>query len=250
MTRHDFRRRRRLLMRFLGGTGSGDFGHSGRKGSVGGSGLSSYSPKKLESMLADKFSTRKASDIADALINHPEIRSGLKIPAVLYHVTPKSNANSIAKNGLQPGHAAVSDRTQGRGVYLTDHPDSVRQEGVNTDNTDVYQVKTSGLNLRLDPEYFPGSTVESAKQYIQDVNSGTENFALYSRDPIPKSALTKTKMRAGRRSLLRALLNHPRVLGGPGSGDSGMVDVRVKSAEAWLASSHPSANHVVRIRWP
>src|SRR3990167_5179591 len=62
----------KLILRFKGGPGSGDFGHRGRPGQVGGSSSSTV----------------------------------LKNGMTAYHVTIKDNVESIMKNGLRPASEA------------------------------------------------------------------------------------------------------------------------------------------------
>ena len=58
------------------------------------------------------------------------------IPKYLYHCSPKTNRQSILKNGLIGGHNGTW------GIYLSENPDSWK-----TSDIDLYKVCTDNLNI-------------------------------------------------------------------------------------------------------
>lgn len=130
-------------------------------------------------------------DKIDKVLNDPEVLAGLKPPEYMYHVAPKAVADKILKEGLKFGSPRSSEHGEIRGVYLTDSPHDLGKQGgdIGGKDTVILKVKTAGLKLRLDPEYFywDDKTKEGAKRYVQDVNDGMEQFALYSPVSIPAS---------------------------------------------------------------
>lgn len=183
----------------MGGKGSGDFGHKGRPGEVGGSGeghpehLAAKLQQSLEAAGGIDPGNRKQADLADQLINHPDIAKGLRLPDTMYHITSKARADQILKDGLVPGRKSATELTQRRGVYLLNHYKYASEGGLDTENAVVLAIDARGLkNLRLDPEYFGGETVADAKAYVRKVSQGRGVFAAYSTERIPPSRIKLT----------------------------------------------------------
>lgn len=134
-----------------------------------------------------KNSGKIRNDKVDKILNDPSVLKHLKIPPTMYHVTSANNAQQILKKGLAPGSKRSSTLGESRGVYITQDPHDIWKEGGDITGDTILEVKTSGLDLRLDPEYFYYDDIskESVMEYIQAVNDGEENFALYSRKAIP-----------------------------------------------------------------
>lgn len=127
----------------------------------------------------------------DRVLNDPAVLAQLKVPSVMYHVTHKDRLAQILREGLRPGQQRGSSLGTTRGVYLTDSPDDIGKQGGDIVGNVVLQISTRGLNLRLDPEYFYYGKGDraSALEYVRSVNAGEDQFALYSRERVPRSAI-------------------------------------------------------------
>lgn len=131
----------------VGTARSGNRGHSGRPGKVGGSGGG-----EGESTFKDK--ELREIDIA---INKSEILKQINIPPYLYHVTSSEKlAKKIEEEGIKVGQDRFTEIGEsGSRAYLTndqygilDSPEWEDAEPV------VLKVKSEGISLRLDPEYY------------------------------------------------------------------------------------------------
>lgn len=98
----------RFILRFKGGKGSGNFGHKGRPGSVGGSSSSAV----------------------------------LKTGMTAYHVTVKSNVDSISKTGLRPASEV------GQGFSTVEYD----VDGVFVGNAEQVKIMHSQLSEYTDPK--------------------------------------------------------------------------------------------------
>jgi hypothetical protein len=196
----------------IGTDKSGNRGHKGRPGKVGGSGPSPHDLAKALRESTGSTPVKELHDLTDAMLNHPEVRGDFKLPKKMYHVTSKESAAKIEKEGLKVGKP-VSYGTQQRGAYLTPDPRSVGEEDEVhlPKGAVVFEVDTEGLDLRLDPEYFSGSEVSSAQKYIKDIMAEEDIYAVYSKTPIPPSKIRRTKIR----------VNEWRVAGSATSGNRG-----------------------------
>lgn len=178
----------KLIIR-KGGKGSGDFGHAGRPGQVGGSASTNMNNADL--------------NMRNRIINDPEVLAHLRIPKVLYHVTSRKYADEILRKGLHK-YERSTVVGQIRGVYLTDDPKHTyeyQEFDFPPEDAVVVSIRTDGLELRLDPEYASGlrlypdnaryhyTNLESAIEYVESINSGDEEFALYSRRAIPSESI-------------------------------------------------------------
>lgn len=127
----------------------------------------------------------------DSVLNAPDVLKTLKVPEVMYHVAPEAAVQSILDHGLKVADPDKRNSTAGYsfGVYLTDSPHSLgKSSDVHTGKMVVLAVSTKGLNLRLDPEfYFGPDTKAGAKYYVEGVNVGAEQYALYSPTHVPPS---------------------------------------------------------------
>ena len=147
----------------------------------------------------EELKKKKELDQADDLINSPDVLSLLKIPEELTHVTTMERIDSIKKNGLMVNKDRVSTEGFIRGVYFSDNPnDIVEHQGdmkVSRESAVVVTIKTKGLTLRLDPEffYYDDKTKKGAKDWVESINDGFEAYALYSRDGIPASSIVSIK---------------------------------------------------------
>ena len=125
---------RELMDRFrgmvLGGQGSGNWGHDGRPGEVGGSGegggiyeWQAGSPSEDDTFEAN--AKELGLEIKEEQLGTKEnslIRSYVTLnrPATLYHATKAENVDSIAKNGINKSVAVKNGRLlNATGVYLT-----------------------------------------------------------------------------------------------------------------------------------
>jgi hypothetical protein len=135
----------------------------------------------------------KERDRADKVLNDPEVLKHLEVPEHLYHITDRSNLAAIQKDGLKFGGPRATKDGEIRGVYLTDTTDAhdLGKQGGDFAIKDpvTVRVKTAGLKLRLDPEYFyyDDKTAKGAKAYVDSVNAGEDLFALYSPKNVPAS---------------------------------------------------------------
>ena len=187
-----------------GGPGSGDFGHAGRPGMVGGSGPGDKRPPEWINDL----------NIRDNIFNDPKVLAKLNIPKVLYHVTSKKYEDEIKTEGLTRS-ARSTETGKIYGVYLTAFPEHTFQyQDFDFDYEDaiVVEIDTSKLKLRIDPEYTQNydATLRDAFDYVNAVNSDEEEYALYSKSRIPFSAIKRIYP-----------LKEPVKKGGPGSGFAG-----------------------------
>jgi hypothetical protein len=168
-----------------GGPGSGDFGHAGRPGMVGGSGPGDKRPPEWINDL----------NIRDNIFNDPKVLAKLNIPKVLYHVTSKKYEDEIKTEGLTRS-ARSTETGKIYGVYLTAFPEHTFQyQDFDFDYEDaiVVEIDTSKLKLRIDPEYTQNydATLRDAFDYVNAVNSDEEEYALYSKSRIPFSAIKR-----------------------------------------------------------
>lgn len=140
----------------------------------------------------------------DGLLNRPDILKDFKVPKYLYHVTDASNLASIKAGGLKAGSQRTSTDAENlpmRGVYLTSSPDDLFRQGEFKIQNPVYlKIKTKGLNLRLDPEYFYYSdkSEKGVREYIASINDNMDEYAMYSRASIPASAIAKVATDLGK----------------------------------------------------
>lgn len=185
----------------LGGKGSGNYGHGGRPGKVGGSTIGYHTQ-------------------ADRLLNHPDVLKELKIPDTLYHITIKRNVPSILKHGLKLRQDRSNLEGQTRGIHLSNDPVEIYSSDIALPGNAVVAVKTKGLKFRLDPEFFdikdeynPGyeMSLAGAKEYVRDVNKGDKALVVYTKAAIPSSHVSKTNIK----------LPQFKGMGGKGSGDHG-----------------------------
>lgn len=139
----------------------------------------------------------KQRDAIDSVINSPEVLSELNVQEYMYHVTDRKNLKSIEKEGLKFGSPRASSTGEIRGVYLTDSVEDLSKQGgdIGGGDTVVLKVKTKGLDLRLDPEYYyyDDKTEKGAKKYVELINEGAESYALYSPKSIPVSHIEVVK---------------------------------------------------------
>jgi hypothetical protein len=143
------------------------------------------------------------NDERDKVLNDPDVLKHLKLPDVMYHVTTAEAAEKILKEGLKPNQARASTSGESRGVYLTDNPDDVSKQGGDVGGTVVLAIKTKGLNLRLDPEYFyyDDKSKKGALAYVEAVNAGEEQFAVYSTKKISPDHITLKNKKSTHNSL-------------------------------------------------
>jgi len=175
------RRKRRRIVVHKGGSGSGNFDHSGRPGKVGGS---SSKGRPSKGGPEDKFAWE------DAQLNSPALLAKLNVPDKLYHVTERANLESYKKKGII-AKAGITQEFD-RGAYLTPDPMDTINTGGGVGDIDlkdpvIIEVSTNKLNLRLDPEYWDGS---EPPDFIEAINEGEALYAMYSRTNIPSSAIT------------------------------------------------------------
>ena len=222
-----------------GGPGSGNFGHAGIPGSVGGSApteiIDAAAMKKAhaaEKRLAKKKAEEEAAELAalrqqareeaqqgksdkmkyprvekgsyqaelvrnDKLLNSSDVLEKVQVPEYLYHVTDRSNIDSVMQKGILTGIPRSSSEGLILGAYLTDDPRDIiaHQSDIRFKDPVVIRVRTAGLKLRLDPEYFaygPDSTKADALEFVAGVNAGEEQYAMYSTTPIPTGNLEVT----------------------------------------------------------
>ena len=226
-----------------GGPGSGNWGHAGISGSVGGSqkrsvamsirsgpdwmeryesksgrqhaqerkeraefaALKQQAREKAQQGKSDKMKyprVEKGSYQAelvrnDKLLNSPDVLKKVQVPEYLYHVTDRSNIDSVMQKGILTGIPRSSSEGLILGAYLTDDPRDIiaHQSDIRFKDPVVIRVRTAGLKLRLDPEYFaygPDSTKADALEFVAGVNAGEEQYAMYSTTPIPTGNLEVT----------------------------------------------------------
>ena len=124
-----------------------------------------------------------------------QINEGIEnyqMPSVLYHITPRKNLSTISRSGILP-----AKNSRRRGAYLTDNPiPVVNLSDVAMEDPVAIPVRTKGLKLRIDPEfYYSGVDMEDedAPEYngkIRDqLKNGQMAHYVYSPEPIPISAL-------------------------------------------------------------
>lgn len=171
---------------YKGNKYSGNYGHAGRPGLVGGSAPGENADERADMTARDK------------VLNAPDVLSKLNIPDLLYHVTSKDRLDYIKANGLTKAKR-LSTGGAIRGVYLSEDPRGVVEHEVMFDvpvqDLVVLTIDTKGLKLRLDPEYFYYGEVshDSALEYVKSVNDSMDNYAMYSRETIPFSAVKSVK---------------------------------------------------------
>ena len=140
---------------------------------------------------------KKSLTQLDKELNSPETLSRVKLPTVRYHVTSKLNQDSIAKTGLKKSKKTSTEGKQ-LGSYLIDKAGLAElQRGGGSDlnrkgGLTVFEVKTKGLKLRLDPEFWDGSDLNS---YVKSLNSGETTKSMYSQASIPPSKLKLSKLK-------------------------------------------------------
>jgi len=133
----------------------------------------------------------------DKLLNSPDVLKKVQVPEYLYHVTDRSNIDSVMQKGILTGIPRSSSEGLILGAYLTDDPRDIiaHQSDIRFKDPVVIRVRTAGLKLRLDPEYFaygPDSTKADALEFVAGVNAGEEQYAMYSTTPIPTGNLEVT----------------------------------------------------------
>lgn len=161
----------------------------------------------------------------DRLINAPAVLKHLKIPPVMYHVTSQENAERILREGLRPGAADSTKDGENLGVYLSPDPTGLSEQGVHIEGEPVVlAVRTEGLSLRLDPEYFyygdeSRASVLSWIDTISGRNEEGELWAVYSRRKIPPSAISvEENLRFGSAARSAFSEDQPRVPAGDPEG--------------------------------
>lgn len=131
----------------------------------------------------------------DRMINAPDLLKTVRVPEEMYHITSKKVLPQILKEGLRIGVKPVNTPEEfGSRVYLT--PDSSLRPAFDIyvpDDAVVLAINTKGLKLRLDPEFFEGSTPKAAKEYIDAINRNEEIWALYSNESIPADRIRVLK---------------------------------------------------------
>ena len=159
-----------------GGSGSGDHGHSGRPGQVGGS---SKGGKSVKVMLGGD------TDYANGSAEYT-------MPKYIYHVTTENSAKQLQKQG-SPG---------GRKIYFTSNPNNMMfgDEEINErlGSGDLYVLKIDTNKLRLsagwkfDPEWYPSSS--NASEVIERLNSGNEDLYIYTSNSVAREAIESVSL--------------------------------------------------------
>jgi len=109
------------------------------------------------------------------------------MPDVLYHVTSGDRIDAIKKNGLKLGQDRSTKEGIIAGVYLADDPREIFGSGdMPLRNPQVIAVKTKGLKLRFDPEFYDYSTAEELHKALKSKDT---SYMVYSKKPIPASAI-------------------------------------------------------------
>jgi len=106
---------------------------------------------------ADVGDNPKKWELVDRKINSPSILSKVKVPKELFHVTRKKLVDKILnKEGLKVNQKRVTKLGPTKGKIYLANDCFVVLDDPEWDNVDtvVFKVKTAGLKLRLDPEYY------------------------------------------------------------------------------------------------
>jgi SPP1 gp7 family putative phage head morphogenesis protein len=130
-------------------------------------------------------------DATDLVINAPESLAQIETPEFLFHVTERKNAKAIKKDGLVKGKNRVDDVGEtGSRTYLTNDPYGITDSpGYEDLDLVAVKVKTKGLKLRLDPEYYPEFTADEALEFATKKVGYDGGFYGYTYGKIPKSAI-------------------------------------------------------------
>lgn len=149
---------------------------------------------------AGKVTREKALRLA-ARPSLSEIDKGINafrfpFPSTMYHVTERKNIESILKSGIVVNSQRSSKSGQIFGVYLAADPDDLtHSDDFSFSDPVALRVSTSGLSLRLDPEFYnePAYDAESYKAYVDDCKVGSNLWAAYSRSSIPAKNVKVSK---------------------------------------------------------
>ncbi len=183
------------------GIGAGGFQHGNTCAEGGGGGGTHGVADVTGHVPLGTDTAGKELDHLDKTINHPDVLKDFKPPDVMYHVTDRSNLESIMKHGLVPGKARATSIGHIRGSYLTDSPSihELGKQGGDFTFKDpvVLAIKTKGLNLRLDPEYWNRSgskaTHADAKDFVREIGDNEAEYAAYSAHGIPSHHISVHK---------------------------------------------------------
>jgi|SRR5688572_22285366 len=156
-----------------GGKGSGYHGHSGRPGQVGGS-QDGGSGKTVRVSLY-------GGDAAE-----------YTMPKYVYHVTSKTAAESISRNGFSGG----------RKNYFTSAPENMMnfdEEIIGRlDNEDTYLVKIdtgkiqNSSGWKFDQEWYPSAS--SPSDIIADIESGNNDLYIWTSNSLPRNAIAEVSL--------------------------------------------------------
>lgn len=202
-------------LRVAGGKGSGNFGHSGRPGEVGGS-TEGGAPALSKNTFTQKG--KLASEISGQTPNIPvkTIRA--------YHVTKRENVESILKNGFDMSKisprwmndfaVSLSRNYKGATEYFSKvDPKTQKPEAFDNKKYALLEVTVRGRLGSYDE--LPARIATTAREHTQDVvNAGFDgqdlDQSLYIHNP---KAITRIREVAPKQNV--------RHLGGPGSGNFG-----------------------------
>lgn len=138
---------------------------------------------------------------ADQAVNDPAILSKIKFPRYMYHVTPMKNLSTIQKEGIRLGVKGrgtvkigmVGDPT-GR-IYLTNDYHSMidSMEGLIEEDLGVVKVDTTGMEIRLDPEYYTELGYTASPKLISEIPeliAEVGAFSVYVEASIPPEKIS------------------------------------------------------------
>lgn len=131
---------------------------------------------------------------ADKAFNKPEIFNQLNIPSKMYHITERSNVESIQKNGLKIDKPRTSQDGVILGSYLANNPSDFSDPSfgdLNIKDPVILEVDTKGLKMRLDPEYLVGE-VGYEKEFVESYNRNEMLVPMYVPSGVPASHIRIT----------------------------------------------------------
>jgi len=113
----------------------------------------------------------------------------VKLPAIMYHVTEYSNKDNIEINGLVVNTNRKSKTGAQLGVYLTNDPDDILEHQLDIELEDpaIVSVRSKGLDLVLDPEYYDCVTEQELADLKKELDEGDVAVYVYSENSIPAS---------------------------------------------------------------